>query len=51
MLLLFQAIKKRSPSTEIRVLMSDDGNISDNLYNKPGSNNNIIVVVNQITSM
>ena len=27
-LLLFQAIKKRSPSTEIRVLMSDDGNIS-----------------------
>ncbi len=27
-LLLFQAIKKCSPSTEIRVLMSDDGNIS-----------------------
>ena len=27
MLLLFQAIKERSPSTEIQALMSDDGNI------------------------
>ena len=33
MLLLFQAIKERSPSTEIQVLMSDDDNIiSDDNY-------------------